>query len=64
MRPSPTILGIFIILLGAIQVLRNAVVGRWASEFPEKKPLRRCVVQRYYRYDWWVGVEFPEKSVT
>ena len=47
--------------LGGFQVLHNAVGGGRVSDFPEKA-LRRCTVERYYRYEG-VGVEFPEKSV-
>ena len=37
---------IFMVLFGAIHVLRNAVGGGWVSNF-QKKVLRRCMVRRY-----------------
>ena len=55
-----------IITLGAIQVLRNADGGReGGSNFPEKA-LRRCNVQRYWRYEGvgWGPISRKKRYVT
>ena len=46
---------------GAIQVLRNAVEGGRVSDFTEKS-LRRCTVQRYYRYEGAGGCQISRKN--
>ena len=49
---------------GAIQVLRNAVGSGRVSDFPEKTVTKMYVSTLLALRRGWVGVEFPEKSVT
>ena len=48
--------------LAAMQVLCNAMGHGKKSNF-QKKTLCRCAIQHYWRYERWVGVKFPGKSV-
>ena len=47
---------------GAIQVLRNAVVGGWVSAFPEKKRYDGVRFNVISVTRGWVGLIFPGKK--
>ena len=54
-----------LIVLGAIQeMLRNIVGGGRVSDFPEKKRYEDVRFNVISVTRGWVGVKFPEKSIT